>query len=100
MGYHLGMPVTYGKQQPVKNEFVGDVEAFRKWFDIQNMDFAMVYIDSMWEVHAMHRVDGKTYAGEPCDLLTSALQSAYTFIMRVFKEEGIQLHANRPEVLE
>lgn len=99
MGYHLGMPVSYGNQQPTKTEFVGDIEAFRKWFNLQNLDFAMVYIDNMWEVHAMHRDNGKTYAGESCELLTEALHSAYTSIMQVFKEEGIQLHANRIEVL-
>jgi len=99
MGYHLVMPVTYGKQQPMKNEFVGDIEAFRKWFDLQNMDFAMVYIDNMWEVHAMHRENEKAYSGQPCEMLTDALHSAYTSTMRVFKEEGTQLHENQSETL-
>lgn len=88
------MPVIYGKQQQPQHEFIGDIEAFRKWFDLQNLDFAMVYIDNMWEVHAMHRDNGRVYSGEACNSLTEAIHSAYTVIMAVFKKEGIQLHAN------
>lgn len=94
MGYYLTMPVIYGQQQPSKTEFVGDIESFRKWFNLQNLDFAMVYIDGMWEVHAMHRISGDVYSGEPCNSLTEAIHSAYTTVTGVFKREGIPLHAN------
>jgi hypothetical protein len=88
------MPVIHGQQTITKNEPYGDIESFKKWFDLQNMDFAMVYIEGMWEVHAMHRISGNVYSGEPCNSLTGAIHSAYTNIMGVFKKEGIPLHAN------
>jgi len=94
MGYYLGMPIIYGQTRSPEIEPLQDIASFKKWFDLQNLDFAMVYIDDMWEVHAVHRTSGKIYSGEPCELLTRAIYSAYELAKDSFKKEGIPLHAN------
>lgn len=84
IGYYFNMPLIYGKQiKKHPAEFTGDIEQYRKWFDLHGYDFSISWENNEWKVHTMDRETRYICRGKPSQELTTALHSAYMAIRAI-----------------